>query len=252
MQNNNLAFLEAYQKAQNFIKTTNVIGIQKEKILHKTIKYYLTPNEEFHEVKIHKSIKGSLFADIYDGKMIYEIQTSGFNKLREKLDVFLAHYEVTIVHPIAYKKYIYKIDEFGLITGPKKSPKTGSIFEVFKELYKIKSFLKNPHLKIKVLLVDLDEYRTITSKKHARSKGYTREVQIPKNLVATIDLNNKGDYIKLLQDLGEKTFNAQIFAKTYHLSLATSRISLNILNYLDAIERIGKKGNSYIYQIKKA
>ena len=41
MQDNNQKFINAYYLAKDCVKKENVIGIQKEKILHKTIKYYL-------------------------------------------------------------------------------------------------------------------------------------------------------------------------------------------------------------------
>lgn len=250
LENDQLAI--AYQKAKEFTISENVIGIQKEKILHKTLKYYLDPDFHHHEIKIKKTTKGYLYADIYDGKMIYEIQTAGFDKLRDKLTNFLTTYEVTIVHPIPYKKNLYKIDEKGEITGPKKSPKTGNVFEVFKELYKIKPYLKNPHLKLKILLINVDEYRLLTPKKYYHQKGYKKEIQIPKTLIAEIDLNCKEDYLKILNKAHlEEEFTSKSFAKTLKISLAKAQVALNILNYLEIIQKVGKKGQSYLYQIKK-
>lgn len=97
-------FDKAYQSASNFKVSTEVIGIQKEKILHRTLKYYISNNEANHEVKIKKTLKGILYADVLIDYHIYEIQTRSFNQLRNKLDEFLKQYQVTIVYPIAYKK----------------------------------------------------------------------------------------------------------------------------------------------------
>ena len=111
MQNYNDKLQESYVLATNFIKEVNVIGIQKEKILHKTLKYYLCSDESKHEIKIKKSNSGILYADVYDNEMIYEIQTRGFDKLRDKLSEFLIEHKVTIVHAVAHKKNIYKVYE---------------------------------------------------------------------------------------------------------------------------------------------
>ena len=163
MQNYNDKLQESYVLATNFIKEENVIGIQKEKILHKTLKYYLCSDDSKHEIKIKKSNSGILYADVYDNEMIYEIQTRGFDKLRDKLSEFLIEHKVTIVHAVAHKKNIYKVYETGEIIGPTKSPKTGKVFEVFKELYKIKTYLNNPNLNLKIFLICLSDKSDLLS-----------------------------------------------------------------------------------------
>ncbi len=252
MEDKNQKLLKAYTTAKKFIPKEEVIGIQKEKILHKTIKYFLEENDSFHEIKVKKSNHGMLYADVLRGNHIYEIQTRGFNLLRSKLDEFLKFYNITIVHPIGYIKYIYKIDETGEIKGPKKSPKKGNVFDIFKELYKIKQYLKNPNLSIKIILLNMDEYRHIVQKKHYKSSGFIKEVQIPKEYVNEIDLKNTSDYIKLLESLNlPDEFTSSIFAKATKLTLAKASTALNVLNYLEAVERIGKDGKKYIYKIKE-
>ncbi len=252
MLKNNYTLEEAYQKASEFEAKEQIIGIQKEKILHKTLKYYLCNNEDNHEVKIKKSAKGVLYADICIENEIYEIQTRGFNKLRDKLTEFLNEYNVTIVHPIAYKKNIYKIEETGEITGPKKSPKTGRVFDSFKELYKIKNYLNHPNLKLKIMLIEMDEYRNVVPKRHLRSSGYIREKQIPKNIIHIYDINSIEDYISLLKELNLPVeFTSNDFKKYAKISKPLATVTLNILTYVNAVERIGKTGNSYIYIIKK-
>ena len=92
------------------------IGVQQEKILHRTIKYYLEKDEQYHEIKV-----GKMFADIKKDNLIYEIQTAHFNSLRHKLDVFLPDYQVKVVYPIAYNKTIHLINSLGEISI-RKSP----------------------------------------------------------------------------------------------------------------------------------
>lgn len=252
MQKTNYSLEEAYNKACEFEATEQIIGIQKEKILHKTLKYYLCNDESKHEVKIKKSSKGILYADICIDNNIYEIQTRGLNKLRDKLDEFLNDYDVTVVHPIAYKKNIYKIEETGEVIGPKKSPKTGKVFDAFKELYKIKFYLNNPKLHLKIVLLDIDEYRNVVTKKHARSSGYIREKQIPKKIYKIIDIYNKEDYIHILEELSlPKTFTSNDFRKAVKINKTLVSYVMNILTYVEAVKRIGKDGNSYIYEIAK-
>lgn len=250
MQDNNQKFINAYYLAKDCVKKENVIGIQKEKILHKTIKYYLCSDDNTHEVKINKLSNGVLYADVLENNVIYEVQTSNFNKLRKKLDCFLTNYIVTIVYPIAHKKIIYKIDDNGVISKPHKSPKIGSIFDLFKELYKIKSYLKNPNLNLKILLVDLDEYRQVMVKKHFKSKGYKRQIQIPQNLYLEINLNNNSDYQNIIHNLNlTRQFTSEDLAIKAKITKAKAMLTLNILLYLEVVKRVGKDGNSYVYEL---
>lgn len=64
------------------------------------------------------------FADIYNEHGIIEIQTRQLNKLRDKLSVFLNEYQVRVVYPMPYEKYLSWIEpETGDITSRRKSPK---------------------------------------------------------------------------------------------------------------------------------
>ena len=250
MQDNNQKLIHAYHLAKEFIKKENVIGIQKEKILHKTMKYYICSDDNKHEVKINKLSRGVFYADVFENNVIYEIQTSNFNKLRKKLDCFLTNYVVTIVYPIAHRKIIYKIDDNGVISNPKKKTKIGSIFDAFKELYQIKLYLKNPNLNIKILLIDLDEYRQVMVKKYFKNKGYKRQIQIPQNLYVEINLNNNNDYQTIMNNLHlTKQFTSEDLAMKAKITKAKATLTLNILLYLEVVKRVGKDGNRYIYEL---
>ena len=66
---------------------------------------YYEPDEDNHEVAID-----GYFADIYNEHGIIEIQTRQLNKLRDKLSVFLNEYQVRVVYPMPYEKYLSWIE----------------------------------------------------------------------------------------------------------------------------------------------
>ena len=115
------------------------IGTLNEKTLHAVLKLYYEPSQARHEIPL-----GSYVADIVSEEGIVEIQTRALNKLRDKLLYFLSvSRHVTVVYPIAHTKWLCWIDgETGEITKRRKSPKTGSVYDAFYELYKITPFLK--------------------------------------------------------------------------------------------------------------
>lgn len=242
MDNFQIAILSAQKEEEKL-----TIGVRQEKILHRTIKYYLEPNEKFHEIKI-----GKMYADIKKDDLIYEIQTGHFNVLRHKLDTFLPNYKVCVVYPIAYNKTIHLINDSGEVVT-RKSPKKGSSFSLFIELYKIKSYLKDSNLTFKALLIDMEEYRTKVVKKHYHSKGFLKEVQVPLNLVKEYDINKIDDIYLLFNEYPKLQcdFTSKDFSKITKVSPNKANTILNVLHYLDVVERIDKVKKAYIYRIKK-
>ncbi|MDE7269459.1 MAG: hypothetical protein K2N81_03195, partial [Acetatifactor sp.] len=127
------------------------IGTLSEKTVHAILKNFYESDEDHQEIPIDNYV-----ADIYHDGEIIEIQTRQFNKMRNKLSAFLPLYPVTIVYPIPREKWVIWIDqESGELSKPRKSPKKGSPYMVFPELYKIKMFLKNPNLRLKLVLMDM-------------------------------------------------------------------------------------------------
>ena len=129
------------------------IGTLSEKTVHGVLKHFFEPDEDCHEVALN-----GYFADIYNDSGVIEIQTRQLNKLREKLAVFLNYYPVTVVYPMPANKWLSWINpETGETGGRRKSPRHFTIYDSFFELYKIKSYLKNPNLTIKLVLMDVEE-----------------------------------------------------------------------------------------------
>ena len=109
----------------------------------------------------------------YTGEEILEIQTRSFDRLREKLDRFLPLCPVTIVYPIPHEKRLIWIDEeTGELSSPRKSPLTGNPYMAFKELYRIRKYLLRDGLHLKLVLLDMEEYRLLNGWSRDKKKGF--------------------------------------------------------------------------------
>lgn len=222
------------------------IGVQSEHTLHRVLKFYLSDNLQNHEVLINK-----MYADVVIDQHIYEVQTKNFNLLRNKLERFLPDYDVTIVYPIALNKMIYLFNDNGEIIKEFKSPKHSKLFDVMLELYKIKTFLTNKHLHLKIIILDLDEHRLEKAKTYRSRKGFERINQIPRKIHQVYDFQSLLDFKNELLKYDLPTqFDSKLFSKKCRINIKGARIALNVLAYLEVVEIVGKKGNSYIYQIK--
>ena len=223
------------------------IGTYKEKTLHAVLKRYIEPDDNFQEVGI-----GSFVADICNGKDIVEIQTQNFNSLRKKLDFFLKEHVVTIVYPIPYTKWLLWVDpETGEATKQRKSPKIGNRYQAFYELYKIKQLLPNPNLKLRLMFLDMKEYRYLNGWSKDKKKGSSRCERIPVALRDEVYINSPAEYVKLIPDTLGNGFTSADFAKAAGLNKTSATTALNVLNYVGVVERAGKKGRGYIYNIVK-
>lgn len=220
------------------------IGTLSEKTVHAVLKRYLVPDEQCYEVKC-----GRYVADIMKDGEIIEIQTAGFHRLRGKLEEFLQDKEVTVVYPIPHKKWLIWIDEeTGELSQKRCSTKTGSCYDAFYELYKIKMYLKHPNLHLRLILMDVKEYRMLNGYSKDRKKGSVRFDRVPVALVEDVFLNSAKDFQNLVPKELDEIFTVKMFQKATKLSLSKAGTAVNVLAYLEVIKKVGKEKNAYLYQ----
>ena len=122
------------------------IGTLAEKLVHKVLKYWIEPREEYHERRLCGSV-----ADIFDGERIVEIQTRAFIKLLPKLRKFLVSYPVTVVYPVVTDRLVEWCDpESGEIVEVKKSPKKGRECDLLAELAGLSDLVGREGLRFKI------------------------------------------------------------------------------------------------------
>ena len=221
------------------------IGTLKEKTVHMVLKKYYEDDIDYHEVAIDKYV-----ADICRDNKIIEIQTGNFNKMRDKLEVFLKDYSVTIVYPIPCVKWLNWIDKDSLeVKSRRKSPKKGTPYQAFYELYKIKNYLKNSNLHLKIVMLDVEEYRLLNGWSEDKKRGSVRYDRIPLRIEQEIDIDEINDYMQLIPYNLPENFLVKDYAKAAKLTPRKASTALNILSYLNIVEKIGKKGNAFVYQV---
>lgn len=239
-------FLNACKKIVQNGNKQNGIGTLKEKTLHAVLKNFYEPDTAFQEVKT-----GRFIADIKKDNNIIEIQTRSFNNMRKKLAQFLKLYHVTIVYPIIGTKWIYWInEETGEISQGRKSPKRGSFYDAFYELYKIKQYLKNPNLDICLTLVDAKEYRLLNGYGRNHKKRAALYDRIPVAIIDELYIKDLPGYLKLLPANLPCQFSVKDYAKHAHINKRYAQLAINIFKYIEIIEQSGKDGRSFLCRRK--
>lgn len=222
-------------------------GTLQEKTLHAVMKQYYVPDEDYHEVPIEGYI-----ADIYTGNEIIEIQNGNFGHMRDKLAAFLPLYQVYLVYPYYHFKWLIYIDPATGEAKPKrKSPVTGSIYHAIPEFFRIKQYLTDPNLHIRVPLIDVEEYRVLDkpNKKKTRRKQSTKYDTVPVAIHDEIILDSITDYLQLFPyDLPDE-FTSKDFASSTHIDMYLAQETLKLMYDIGIVARVGKSGKSYLYRL---
>ncbi len=218
------------------------IGTYKEKKLHIILKKYFEPDESFHEIPTNGFI-----ADVRREHEIVEIETSGFSGLKPKLEAYLHEYHVTLVHPLAAKKYISWIDsENGGISDRKPSPKKEGIYDLLFELVYILPYVRNPNLTIAGPMLEIDEYK-ILGKNKGKRWGTHRYERIPVDIYDIITLSTDEDYAAAVPEGLEESFTVAEFAKKAKIQKKTAYAVLKVLLERGVVEQSGKRGRAGLY-----
>ena len=239
------AFVNAKDKIIGKAHNNKGIGTLSEKTLHAVLKLYYEPDEDKHEVAM-----SGYYADVYNDKGIIEIQTRQLNKLRDKLSVFLQDYHVTVVYPLPFNKWLSWVNpDNGEVQGRRKSPRHFTEYDAFYELYKIKSYLKNPNLSINLVLMDMEEYKLLNGWSYDKKRGSTRYDRVPVGIRRIVKFDRIEDYMQLVPADLKEDFTVKDFAMVAGVSVEASRYTLNILNYLEIVKRTGRVKNGYVYNV---
>lgn len=246
--------IERWEWAKDKILGTNrernQIGTLSEKTVHAVVKNYYEPCEEYQEIPIEGKC-----ADIYtaDGRII-EIQTRAWHLLKPKLDLFLPGYDTTIVLPVPDHKQIIWIDpETGELCKPGPVRKYGSPYMAFAELYKIREYLNHPNIHIRLLMMDIVEYKLLSGRSKDRKKfGAERFDRIPTNLTDEIIIDMPEDYMQFVPEGLPEIFTSADFGKIAGLPERLTGYTISVLRKINVIEKVGQGDHRrYLYKISE-
>lgn len=235
-------FAAAVQTAEMRNRANNSIGTLGERTLHAVLKLYYEPNTALHEVGI-----GQFVADIRNADGIIEIQTRNFCTLRKKLEAFLPENRVTVVYPLAARKWITLVDpESGILSEKRKSPKQETPTDALWELSFLLPYIGHPNLTLRLPMLELLELRRRGGRRWKNST--TRLERLPLNLLDEAILHTTADCRVLLPQALPDPFTTADFAEAAKRNRKFTQNALKTLTALRVIKRCGKRQNAYLYQ----
>lgn len=220
------------------------IGELNERSLHRALKArYATPGSATEQ-----AVDGFV-ADVVIGERLVEIHTGNFHPLKRKLPRLLDQYPVTLVYPIAKDRYILKVpDDPDGKTTRRKSPKHGSVYQVFEPLASIPALLAHPNFTLEIALVVEDAVRVWDDRARRRRGGWVTVDRRLVDVVETIRIERMADLFALLDDALPAQFTTRDLAAAMGSPRRLGQQAAFCLREGGVTEICGKDRNALVYQ----
>ncbi|MCC6804553.1 MAG: hypothetical protein IT319_16840 [Anaerolineae bacterium] len=223
-----------------------VIGTLAEKSLHAALKaHYAQPGDTL------ECDLGGYVIDIVrglpDAPSCIEIQTGSLGKMKPKLAALLDRYPVRVVHPIAQERHIVRIDADGVIVSRRKSPKRGTVYELFPELVSFPALMTHPNLSLDVALVREEAVWIDDGRGSWRRKHWSIHDRHLIDVVGVVTLATPGDFAALLPADLPPEFDSGELAKAIRQPRYVAQKMAYCLRAMGVLAVTGKRGRAWVY-----
>jgi hypothetical protein len=216
------------------------IGTANESSLHRALKFHYADSGE-----IEAERDGFVCDAIGPEGEAVEVQTSGFAALKNKLPALAAKGKVRLIYPVIVNKTIELYDTEGNLLSRRKSPRKGTIWDLFRELVYAPALASLPRLTIELALVDVCERRVNDGKGSWRRKGVSIEDRSLELWRESVILKNKAAWRRFLPVTGE--FTVKQLAKNAKIRPALARKTVYVLEKAGFVKKLRKEGRSWLF-----
>lgn len=220
----------------------STIGILNESALHKQLKELIAVEGD----EIESSVDGYI-VDIKKADRIVEIQTSNFHRVAPKFYNLLRNHVLHLVYPIAAVTTITKTFNDGKVEH-RKSPKRGTIYEVFAALVSAPEIISHPGFTLEVPIIHEEQVRVFDGKRGWRKRYW---IVVERKLIETMHTHIFTDATglwKLFAEILPSTFTSKDVARDVGIRRRLAQQALFCLRRCRMIQKVGKQGNEIIYQ----
>jgi hypothetical protein len=227
------------------LKANPNIGTKKESELHRALKFHYSGYEGITE-----TVVGGYVCDAQTSSgEIIEVQTGSFGPLRQKAKFLAESGKVRIIHPIIVQKHIELYNNEGKLIHRRKSPRAGSVWDLFNALIYAPELPLLPRLAVELALVDIVEKRIDDGAGSWRRKGVSIAGRSLGAWRQSLILQKPKDYRIFIPFKGKEPFTVRSLALAAGISVPIARKTVYVLSKMGLIERAGKQGNAIIYTI---
>jgi hypothetical protein len=228
---------------------TTAIGTLRETSLHAALKRHLARPGDRLEVPVDGFV-----ADILrrEGRrdLILEVQTRGFAALKRKLPRLLERYRVRLVHPIAAEKWIVRVDAAGLPVSRRKSPRRGTLADLFLELVSVPGLMAHPNLALEVLLIREEEVRMPARRSRRR---WRRDYQVVDRrlleVVQAVEFRRPRDFLRFVPPRLPQPFTSRALAEALGVRDYLGHKITYCLRHMGVLAEAGRQGRARLYRV---
>lgn len=222
------------------------IGTKHESSLHRALKFHYT-GEGKTEIT-----RGNYVCDGLNptGELI-EIQTGSFGPLKAKVRELVKFGRVRIVHPIITRKIIKRYDPAGTLLSRRISPRKGTIWDLFKVLIYAPDLPLLEDLVIELVLVETEEKWVRDGRGSWRRGGDSIVDRILTRYQGSVPLICPADYRRFIPFREKECFTVRELGEKVRINTVIARKSLYVLTRMELVERVEKRGRSWVYRIRR-
>ena len=220
------------------------IGRLNEKSLHADLKQWLAQPSDQFEVAVDGFV-----IDIVRGEKLIEIQTRNFGAMKRKLGQLLPHHPVHLIHPIAQEKWIVKLSPDGEPMSRRKSPKRGTVADLFRELIYVPHLMLYDNFSLELLLIQEEETRYFDPKRGWRRRGWLTQERHLLAVTASHRFYTPADLLALLPTTLPTLFTTANVAERLAIPRSLAQKMVYCMRHMNMIEAVGKEGRSILYAV---
>jgi hypothetical protein len=219
------------------------IGTLNEGPLHAALKeWYAQPGD-----RTEAAVDG-YFVDILRGALLIEIQTAGFASIKGKLAALVDRHRLRLVYPIAREKWIVKVGD-DLITpiSRRRSPRRGSVEDIFAELVSFPELVAHPNFALEVLFIREEEVRRQEAGRAWRRRGWVTHKRRLVEVVGRRLFESPAELGEVLPPGLPQPFTTANLAGALGRGRRQAQRMAYCLREIGVLEAVGKQGRAILY-----
>ncbi|QDU55483.1 hypothetical protein Pan181_16720 [Aeoliella mucimassa] len=217
-----------------------------ETSLHQQLKDRYAGTKGETEVRL-----GRYRIDAVVNRELVEIQHGSLGAIRDKIRELLDEHKVRVVKPIVASKVLVKrTEKGGPVVSRRRSPKRGTLLDLFDELVHFTRVFPHRRLTLEVLLVDIEEYRYPGHGKRRRWRraDHEREDQHLVAVKETHRFRTAKDLWKLAPAGLPRPFHTGHLAEQLGVGRWVAQRMAYCFREMDIVRQVGKSGNALLYE----
>ena len=193
---------------------------------------------------------GRFRIDVVQPGRLVEIQLASLSAIRDKIATLLTGHRVLVVKPIIARKYLVKQHRAGgKVISRRRSPKQGTVLDLFEELVHFTRVFPHRRLTIEVPLIEIEEWRYPGHgrRRWRHENDHQVEDQRLLEVLSVEQFRTAADLCRLLPPRLPKPFHTGHIAEGLGVQRWIAQRMAYCMRKCGAIQSVGKLRGAWLY-----